>query len=445
MHRSVADEVRPIVEAFLGAAPTLRVTCWDGSTFGDADAPVGIRLTSAQALRRLLWDPNELGLGRAYVGGDIELEGSIFDLFALRDQLGVRQADVALRLDARHRIEVLHAARRCGALGRRPPPPPEEARLRGRRHSRERDATAIRHHYDIGNAFYRLVLGPTMTYSCAYFPEPSTTLEEAQDLKYELICQKLGLNPGMRLLDVGCGWGGMVLHAAEQHGVHAVGITISAPQADVARARVRDAGLGDRVEVRLQDYRDIDDGPFDAISSIGMFEHVGIEQLTAYFRQLGSLLGPGGRLLNHAISRRDGRGGLERDSFAARYVFPDGHLHEVGRVISALQDEGLECRDVESLREHYARTLRHWVANLEDQWDDAVALVGEPRARIWLLYMAGSAIGFEANRINVHQVLATRTTVDGASHMPPTRASFLAATARREAALDLRELDRTDA
>ncbi|MCZ7537092.1 MAG: cyclopropane-fatty-acyl-phospholipid synthase family protein [Acidimicrobiia bacterium] len=423
--RSAADEVRTIVEAFLGDDPPLRVTCWDGSAFGDPDAAVGITISSPRALRRLVWNPDELGLARAYVAGELEVHGSVFDLLALRDQIGGRDADVALHLSRREWLSLLGSARRLGAIGLRPARPPEEARLRGRLHSRARDAAAIGHHYDVGNDFYRLVLGPTMTYSCAYFPEQGTSLDEAQHLKYELICRKLGLCSGMRLLDVGCGWGGMVIHAAERHGVEAVGITISREQAELARQRVRDAGLDGRVEIRLQDYRDIDDGPYDAISSIGMFEHVGIEQLTAYLRALGSLLQPGGRLLNHAISRPCGKGDFDHDSFVARYVFPDGHLHEVGRVVSALQDEGLECRDVESLREHYARTLRHWIANLEANWDDAVALAGGPRSRIWLLYMAGSAIGFEANRLNIHQVLATRSTTDGASHMPPTRAGFL--------------------
>ncbi|MBK5223956.1 MAG: class I SAM-dependent methyltransferase [Acidimicrobiia bacterium] len=427
MKRTAADDIRTIVESFLGERAPLRVTCWDGSSFGDPGATVGITVTSPTAPRRLLWNPGELGLGRAYVAGEIELHGSIFDLLGLRDQVGGRDDDVALRLGLRDWWSFLGSVRRLGAIGPRPTPPPQEARLRGRRHSKARDAAAIRHHYDVGNDFYRLVLGPTMTYSCAYFPEPGTTLDQAQELKYELICRKLGLERGMRLLDVGCGWGGMVLHAAQQHGVEAVGITISAQQADLARQRVSEAGLGGRVEIRLQDYRDIDDGPFDAISSIGMFEHVGLEQLTAYLGQLRRLLQSGGRLVNHAISRPRGVGGFDRDSFVARYVFPDGQLHEAGRVVSALQDEGLECRDVESLREHYARTLRQWVANLEANWDEAVALVGAPRARIWLLYMAGSALGFEANRLNVHQVLATNTAPDGRSRMPATRAGFVTA------------------
>ena len=426
MKRAAADEIRTIVDSLLGEQAPLRVTCWDGSTFGDPGAPVGITVTSPTALRRLLWNPGELGLGRAYVAGDIDVIGSIFDLLALRDHVAGREADVALRLGLRDWWSLLGSARRLGAIGLRPSPPPQEARLGGRRHSKSRDAAAIHHHYDVGNAFYRLVLGPTMTYSCAYFPESGTPLDRAQDLKYELICRKLGLESGMRLLDVGCGWGGMVLHAAQHHGVEAVGITISKEQAALAQQRVSRAGLDGRVEIRLQDYRDLDDGPYDAISSIGMFEHVGIEQLTVYLRQLRHLLRPGGRLLNHAISRPAGEGGFDRDSFVSRYVFPDGHLHETGRVVSALQDQGLECRDVESLREHYARTLRQWVANLEANWDEAAALVGEPRARIWLLYMAGSALGFEANRLSVHQVLALKTTPDGQSRMPATRAGFLA-------------------
>lgn len=425
---TVAGEVATIVKAGFGEIPGLRISGWDASTVGDADAAVGITINSPEALRRLLWSPGELGLARAYVAGEVEVSGSVFDLLALRDHIVDRDGEVAVRLGSARWLDLVRSARRLGAIGRPVPPPPQEARLRGRPHSKGRDAAAIGHHYDVGNDFYRLLLGATMTYSCGYFPQPDTTLDEAQQLKYELICRKLGLQPGMRLLDVGCGWGGMLLHAATHHGVTAVGVTISAQQAELARHRIAAAGLADRVEVRVQDYRDIADGPFDAISSIGMSEHVGLDQLTVYLRGLRALLGPGGRLVNHAISRPAGQGGLDPDSFMARYVFPDGHLHEVGRVITALQDEGLECRDVESLREHYGRTLRCWVANLEANWDQAVALAGEPRARIWQLYMAGSAIGFEANRINIHQVLATRTTTAGTSGMPPTRAEFLTPT-----------------
>jgi cyclopropane-fatty-acyl-phospholipid synthase len=232
----------------------------------------------------------------------------------------------------------------------------------------------------------------------------------------------------MRLLDVGCGWGGMVMHAARHHGVSAVGVTLSSAQQELAAKRVADAGLADRVEVRFQDYRDVDDGPYDAISSIGMFEHVGLEMLGEYFARLYALLVPRGRLLNHAISRPADDGGQPRfdpNSFINRYVFPDGELHEVGAVVTAMQEQGFEVRDVESLREHYARTLRWWVANLESHWDDAVALAGEARARIWKLYMAASAINFEANRTQLHHVLGVKTDDRGVSAVAPTRHHFL--------------------
>ena len=416
-----ADVVGRIIEAFLGEDPPLAVSCWDGSTWGRPDASLHAYVNSPDAIRRLLWDPNELGLGRAHVTGELDFDGSIFELLALRDQIAGRDEDVALHLTKREWLELVRDARRLGVLGLRPAPPEQEARLKGRLHSKRRDQEAISHHYDVGNDFYRLVLGPSMTYSCAFFAADDTTLDEAQALKYEHICQKLDLQPGQRLLDVGCGWGGMVLHAATHHGVRAVGVTISEEQAALARQRIHDAGLDDRVEIRLQDYRDIDDGTFDAISSIGMFEHVGIEQVQAYFTRLRELLRPEGRLLNHAISRCSGEGELPRDSFPARYVFPDGQLHEVGRTVSTMQDLGFEARDVESLREHYARTLRAWIANLEADWDRAVELVGAPRARIWRLYMAGSAIGFEGHRLNIHQVLAVHPDRSGRSGMGRTR------------------------
>jgi cyclopropane-fatty-acyl-phospholipid synthase len=307
------------------------------------------------------------------------------------------------------------------------PPPPEEARLSGRLHSRERDAAAIAHHYDVSNEFYRLVLGPSMTYSCAVWGTPDVGLEAAQRAKYELIAKKLGLREGMRLLDVGCGWGGMVIQAARDHGVLAVGVTLSRRQAEYAAKAVADAGVADRVEIRFADYRDVRDGPYDAISSIGMFEHVGLRNLGLYFSRLHALLPSGGRLLNHGIARpaRRGTSGgvpvtpsrLRRNSFVDRYVFPDGELHEVGAVISMMQSRGFEVRHSESLREHYALTLRAWVANLEAGWDEAVAEVGAARARIWRLYMAASALNFEAGRTQVHQILAVKAE-DGLAGMP---------------------------
>jgi cyclopropane-fatty-acyl-phospholipid synthase len=259
-----------------------------------------------------------------------------------------------------------------------------------------------------------------MTYSCAVWEQPDGSLEDAQAAKYELICRKLGLRPGMRLLDVGCGWGGMAMYAAAHHGAHAVGVTLSRRQVEWAEKAVAEAGLAGAVEIRFQDYRNVRDGPFDAISSIGMFEHVGLRNLSLYFGRLHRLLRPGGRLLNHGISRPAKQGArarrgipftpprLRRRSFVDRYVFPDGELHEVGAVVSTMQAAGFEVRHLESLREHYALTLRRWVANLEANWDEAAREAGEARARIWHLYMAASALNFEAGRTQVHQVLAVK-------------------------------------
>jgi cyclopropane-fatty-acyl-phospholipid synthase len=294
--------------------------------------------------------------------------------------------------------------------------PAEEARLRGIRHSKARDAAAVAYHYDVSNDFYRIVLGDSMTYSCAVWEDDTSSLAEAQANKYELICRKLALRPGMRLLDVGCGWGGMVMYAAEQYGVDAVGVTLSRRQADYATDAVQRAGLDDHVKIRVQDYRDVGDGPYDAISSIGMFEHVGLERLGEYFTRLYSLVRPEGRVLNHGISQRPGnRSRFSRRGFVDRYVFPDGELH--GTVVSRMQQSEFEVRHVENLREHYALTLREWVSNLEEEWDRAVEIAGVARARIWRLYMAASACNFEAGRNEIHQVLAVRAP-QGRAAMP---------------------------
>ncbi|HKH25438.1 MAG TPA: class I SAM-dependent methyltransferase [Acidimicrobiales bacterium] len=402
-----------IVDDVLGGDLPLAVEAYDGSRAGSADAPATVVVTSPDALRRIVTAPGELGIARAYVSGDLELRGSIWALLDLRDRLP------NVRLEPKALLRLVRAL--GGWRQVRPvPPPPEETRLRGRRHSRARDAAAISHHYDVSNAFYRFVLGPSLTYSCAVFHEPTDTLEQAQANKHELICRKLDLRPGMRLLDVGCGWGGMVLHAAQHHGVEAVGITISTRQAELAEKRVAEAGLSERVQIRVQDYREVDDGPYDAISSIGMFEHVGEARLAEYFDCLHVLVSPEGRLLNHGISRpaRSEKARLPNRSFINRYVFPDGELHEVGRVVSITQDAGFEVRHVESLREHYALTLRQWVANLEQHWDEAVAEVGERRARVWRLYMAASAVNFQAGRSQVHQVLSVPRAPGGRSGLP---------------------------
>jgi cyclopropane-fatty-acyl-phospholipid synthase len=414
----VAAALRPLIESRLGRDVALRFEFWDGSTLCPEHWVATLRFNSPDAIRRLLWMPNELGLGRAYVTGELDLDGDIFGaVMALRDSKPTTGATAWRELPT-----VVTAAKRVGALHRPLRPPPEEARLRGWRHSARRDSTAIGHHYDVGNDFYRLVLGPTMTYSCARFTQPEATLEQAQAAKHELVCRKLGLHehPGARLLDVGCGWGSMAIHAAVHHDARVVGVTISRAQAELARRRVDDAGVADRVEIRLQDYRDLSGESFDAISSIGMSEHVGHGRLDRYFTTLRSVLVPKGRLLNHAISSVGGST-LGRTSFVGRYVFPDGELVDVGGVVLAMERAGFEVRDVESLREHYARTLRAWVANLESSWDQAVTQVGEARAKIWRLYMAGSAIGFDDGGISVHQVLGVVPTEAGHSAMPITR------------------------
>lgn len=419
---SVADAIRPLTSRLFGGDPPVRIACWDGSVLGPASGAT-IILRSPNALRRLVWAPNEVGLGRAYVAGDLDIDGDIFALLSVRDALAARGRETPLGVsDLR---AVFSAARGAGALGLPLPPPPEEARLRGRIHSKARDAAAIEHHYDVGNDFYRLVLGETMTYSCAYYERPDVSLDDAQRAKYDLVCRKLGLREGMRLLDIGCGWGGMVMHAASRYGVHAVGVTLSRNQAELAAKRVADAGLSASVEIRSCDYRDLAGETFDAVSSIGMFEHVGFAQLGEYFSRVRALLVPRGRMLNHGISRPAGKPAIHRNTFIGRYVFPDGELNEVGAVVSAMQGAGFEVRDVDSLREHYARTLRAWVANLEANWDEARRLAGEGRARVWRLYMAGSALGFAAGRTNIHQVLGVVADERGGSGMPPTRQELL--------------------
>ncbi len=317
----------------------LRLKAWDGSEAGPAGAPV-IEFRSRRALRRMLWSPGQLGLSRAYVAGDIDAPGDVFASFAALSSSGkFAEPGPFRRPTVPELAAILKNAALLGALGPNPAPPPEEAKLlrAGRRHTRKRDAAAISHHYDVGNDFYALVLGPSMVYSCAVWDDEGTGLEAAQDAKIDLVCRKLGLQPGMRVLDVGCGWGSFALHAARNFGVDVVGVTLSGEQAAMAGKRVAEAGLTDRVSIRVQDYRDVDDGPFDAISSIGMSEHVGREQMPAYVTKLYGLLRPGGRLLNHAISWNAGPTAPDPDSFIPRYVFPDGEMLGLAEMVGALE------------------------------------------------------------------------------------------------------------
>jgi cyclopropane-fatty-acyl-phospholipid synthase len=434
-----ATRLVSMVSEGLGGPLPLRLRAWDGSEAGPLDAPT-LEVRDRRALRRLLWKPGELGVVRAWVAGEIDLKG---DLYAALDQLTtvVRDHRDALgnglsdfhgppSLGVPRTIRLVRRAIALVGPGIPPPPPLEEVRRRhGRLHSLRRDREAISHHYDVGNDFFALMLGPSMVYSCAYWDGGTdVSLEDAQRAKLDLICRKLGLEPGQRLLDVGCGWGSMVLHAAQHYGVHAVGITLSAEQAEFARARVAEAGLTDRVEIRVQDYRETADAPFDAISSVGMAEHVGATRYREYAEALYARLKPGGRLLNQQISHRPlaTEKGYKLDQFIDRYVFPDGELMPLGGTVSVLESAGFEVRDVEGIREHYALTLRAWVANLEARWEEAMWLSSPGRARVWRLYMAASALAFERNKIGVNQVLAVRADPPGAARMPRTRNGWLA-------------------
>lgn len=418
----------------LGAAEIpLRLRAWDGSEAGPADAPV-IEFRSRRALRRILWSPGQLGLSRAYVAGEIDAPGDIFAAFAALSSVGKFSEPGPFRpLTPRELATLVGTAVRLGALGPNPAPPPEEARVtrKGRLHTRQRDAAAISHHYDVGNDFYALVLGPSMVYSCAVWGDGADDvavrglpagLDDAQKAKLDLVCRKLGLKPGMRVLDVGCGWGSFALHAAQHYGVSVVGVTLSREQAALARKRAADAGLTEKIDIRVQDYRDVTDGPFDAISSIGMSEHVGREQTPHYVDVLQGLLRPGGRLLNHAISWNAGPVKPDPDSFIPRYVFPDGEMISLGEMVGALETGGFEVLDVEALRQHYALTLRAWVRRIEENWDEAVRLTSLGRARIWRLYMASSALGFEAGITGVNQVLVQRA---GGAEPPLRRTEWM--------------------
>ena len=398
----------------------LRFTAYDGSTAGPSDAEVGLHLRTERGLAYLMTAPGDLGLARAYASLDLDLTGvhpgDPYDaLVLLKDHTKFRVPTPA---------EAVSIVRSLGLSHLRPPAPPPQEHLprwrrtvEGLRHSLVRDAEVISHHYDVSNRFYELVLGPSMAYTCALYDPPTATLEEAQAAKFDLVARKLALQPGQRLLDVGCGWGTMVRHAAREYGVRALGVTLSAEQAQWAQAAIEREGLGHLAEVRHLDYRAVTETGFDAVSSIGLTEHIGVRNYPAYFRHLRDRLRPGGRLLNHSITRRHNRR-QETGHFIDRYVFPDGELIGSGTIIGAAQDQDLEVQHSENLRLHYAATLRDWNRNLVEHWDECVAEVGEGTARVWGLYLAGSRVGFERDEVELHQVLATRNHADGSSGFP---------------------------
>jgi cyclopropane-fatty-acyl-phospholipid synthase len=401
-----------LLERLLGDDLPIRVRGWDGSERGPAAAPLVV-VRSRRAVRRLLWQPNELGLARAYVAGELDIDG---DLCAALEAMSFVARRAALRsspLSGAERSELTKAAVILGAVGPQPRPPAEEIELPGERHTRAWDEAAISHRYGADERFFELLLGTTLVCSSALWrlDDEDQSLDDAQRAKLDLICRKLNLRGRSRLLDAGCGWGALAIHAAQTYGARVLAVTLSREQAEFVRKRIADEGVVELVEVRHADVRDLTleagDGPYDAIASIGIGEHVGSERFPEYAAMLHGLLRLGGRLLVQQLSRRPGPP-VSGPSFVKAYVQPDGDLMPLGQTVSLLERAGFEVRHVESMREPHERTLRSWLTNLETSWDEAVALTSEGLARVWRLYLAASALGAQAGRIGVEQVLAQR-------------------------------------
>jgi cyclopropane-fatty-acyl-phospholipid synthase len=429
----------PLIEQLFRGELPLRVRAWDGSEAGPENAPVLV-LRSRQALRRIMWHPGELGIAQAYVTGELDVEGDLTE--GLRSvwraaRAGAPADDGAGGLAARLRKAAplpplppglwggaARAAITLGIPGPRPKAPASEARISGRRHSRGRDQAVIAHHYDVPPAFYQLILDPQMAYSSGYWtsPGPGYTLADAQRDKLDQICRKLRLEPGMRLLDIGCGWGSLTIHAAQRCGARVTAVTLSREQAGHVRKRAAGAGLAGLVEVRNQDYRDIAAGPYDAVASVEMGEHVGAGQYPVFCRLIRRQLRPGGRVLIQQMSRSSNAPGGGR--FIEAYIAPDMHMRPVGETACLIEGAGLEVRDIEAMREHYPPTIRAWLGNLERQWDQAVRLIGRESARVWRLYLAGGALAFEEGRMGVDQILAVRPSASGQSGFQLTARSL---------------------
>lgn len=403
-------------------AKQVGVRLWDGTCWpDDSPRPATLVLKHPGALRAMFLPGTEVGLGEAYLYDDFDIEGNAEAVFAIADSFTSTALGWRKKLRAGSELTRLPASKRTLKTRRGP------ARLSGRRHSVERDRQAVTYHYDVSNDFYSLWLDNRMVYSCAYFHSADDSLNTAQEQKLDTICRKLRLKPGQRLLDLGCGWGGLVIYAAQHYGVDATGITLSKPQATLANARIAAAGLSNRCRVLVQDYREVPVGEeqqYDRLVSVGMFEHVGAAKLPAYFAQAWKLLKPGGVFLNHGIACRATDATVHGPSFSEAYVFPDGELVPINITLHAAEEAGFEVRDVESLREHYALTLRHWVHNLETNHDEALKYVDEPTYRVWRLYMSGSAYGFSMGRNNVYQTLLAKPDAQGRSGFPWTRTDW---------------------
>jgi len=398
------------------------VRLWDGTCWPDeAPRPAMLVLKHPGSLRAMLLPGTEVGLGEAYLYDDFDIEGNVESVFVLADVLS------KATLDWHRKLQVGSDLTRLPAGERRQKAPRGPARLSGHKHSVERDRQAVTYHYNVSNDFYALWLDSRMIYSCAYFHSSEDDLDTAQEQKLDILCRKLRLKPGQRLLDIGCGWGGLVMYAAKHYGVEATGITLSQPQADLANQRIASAGLSDHCRVAVHDYRQLppdDSQEYNALVSVGMFEHVGAAKLPPYFAQAWQLLKPGGVFLNHGIASRATDTLQSSATFSNTYVFPDGELVPINITLHAAEESGFEVRDVESLREHYALTLRHWVHRLETNHDQALKFVDEPTYRVWRLYMSGSAYGYAAGRLNVYQTLLVKPDPQGRSGLPWTRADW---------------------
>ncbi len=418
---TVASKLVALMTPLTGGELPVRIRAWDGSEAGPLDAPV-LHITTRKALRRLLWQPDELGIAQAYITGEVDVPGGATELAdGLRQVWRHARANDAgpISLSTKQKLNAAILALRLGALGRRPTVPSTQAKLTGGLHTRARDRAAIAHHYDLSNEFYGLILDESMAYSSGYYESWDNTLVQAQRAKLDLICRKLDLHPGMRLLDVGCGWGSLSLHAAEHYGARVLGVTISRQQHEFISKRIAERNLSDRVEVRVQDYREVAEQPFDAVSSIEMGEHVGEHNYPTYAGVLFAHLKPGGRLLLQQMSRHTGAapGG---GAFIENYIAPDMHMRPMSETLGFLERAGFEVREVQALREHYVRTVEDWLATFEDHYADAVAMVGEEMARVWRLYLVGGGLSFEEGRMGVDQFLAVRPGELGVSGMPAT-------------------------
>ena len=431
-----AQAMLDLAEDVLGMDLPVRLRTWEGSEAGPVGAPVLV-LRNRRALRHILWKPGELGVARAYVQGDLEVEGDLAEGFraiwsAVRRARAADPAAGRPTIRPRQAVRAAALAVRLGAIGRRPPAPASESNLTGDLHSKERDQAAISHHYDLSNAFYELILDPQMAYSSGFHVTPDVSLEDAQRAKLDLVCRKLDLQPGMRMVDIGCGWGSLTLHAAQHYGVHVTGVTLSSEQRDFVLKRAAARGLADRVDVSLRHFRDLSqagvrDGQVDAIASIEMGEHVGDAEYEVFTAAIHRYLRPGGRVLIQQMSRSNDAPGDRPGGgpFIETYIAPDMHMKPLAKTIGLIARPGLEIRDVQAMREHYPRTVAAWARNLEEHWAEAVALVGEETARVWRLYLAGGSLAFEENRMGVDQILAVKPSADGVSGMPSSPRAWL--------------------